>query len=99
MSATAMRVLIMSFVSFVKTTRRIRGSLARESGAAAQQEDDEQDGDRHTQQPEQDVAHLAFLITTQPFHQASGFTCTTLTAASAVPEGARCVSSLRCFFP
>src|SRR5882762_5277769 len=35
---------------------------ARGSGAAAQQEDDEQDGNRHAQGPQQDVAHLPFLL-------------------------------------
>src|SRR3954471_4500421 len=46
------------FTSLVK-----RFETARGSGAAAQQEDDEQDGNRHTQGPQQDVAHLAFLLT------------------------------------
>src|SRR5256885_14272275 len=35
---------------------------ARGSGATAQQEDDEQDGNRHAQGPQQDVAHLPFLL-------------------------------------
>src|SRR3954468_12772744 len=35
---------------------------ARGSGAAAQQEDHEQDGNRHPEGPQQDVAHLPFLL-------------------------------------
>src|SRR5688572_19346751 len=44
---------------------------ARCSGAAAQQEDDEQDRDGHAKGPQQDVAKLAFLLPApllQPFH-------------------------------
>src|SRR5205085_4921512 len=40
-----------------------RFETARGSGAAAKQENHEQDGDRHAEGPEQDVAHLAFLLT------------------------------------